>query len=230
MSYGWLTESSVLPKPGKSVKVPSSSISSLNAVIFEGEEEARRRKETSISSLIGGKSQKKPSSLANKFITSRNDGVDERNQRDLDARASERKTAKNVQTKLEEKAMLYNSIVSGNVSDKSISSVIDFEKKIREDCVQPVPATLQSCEKSSVTGFPEEDLVQSEKTLSTSFKESPALLSADSKAFLLNLSQETERIREEIKNTQLLQRQQLKARLLRIRQKRFSSLNPQLCS
>ncbi|KAF8819347.1 hypothetical protein IE077_001150, partial [Cardiosporidium cionae] len=192
MSYGWLTESSLLPKPGKSVKVPSSSISSLNAVIFEGEEEARRRKETSISSLIDGKSQKKSSSIDKNLITLRNKGIDERIQRDLDARASQRKTATNVRTKLEEKAMLYDSIVCGNSSDKSISSVIDFEKKSREDCVQPVSSALQSWEKSSDSSLLVVDSDQSRKTTSTSFKESSALLGTDSKAFLLNLSQETE--------------------------------------
>lgn len=48
MSYGWLTESSFVPKPGKEIHdVSPQSLVSLRTLVVEGEEASRRRVEAS---------------------------------------------------------------------------------------------------------------------------------------------------------------------------------------
>ena len=44
MSYGWLTESALQPKPGKPVQVSSESLQSLRRLVSEGEDKLQKKR------------------------------------------------------------------------------------------------------------------------------------------------------------------------------------------
>jgi hypothetical protein len=61
MSYGWLTESSCIPKPGKEIlSVSKQSIISLKALLVEEEADKLKRKHTKTNARSSNRNKKLP--------------------------------------------------------------------------------------------------------------------------------------------------------------------------
>jgi len=111
MSYGWLTESALLPKPSKKINVDNSSLVDLSVML---EKEKKKRANT--------QEIKMP---MKKVFVSTNKGVEARNRKDIETSTQE---VINGQARLEEKAKIYEALMKGKDTSKG-KYLVDFEGK-----------------------------------------------------------------------------------------------------
>ncbi|GFE55829.1 ABC transporter, putative [Babesia ovis] len=115
MSYGWLSESTIAPRKGRSLQVPKGSISVLHRLI------QKHTADSNSSSKKSTKAKKDP-------FEKRNPGVELRNRVD---RASKSTTCSRVRQRLEAKSRLYDAMLEGRVSSDidNSESLVDFSAK-----------------------------------------------------------------------------------------------------
>lgn len=124
MSYGWLTESSLVPKPGKPIEnVPAKSLAGLRSLMLEKQEEAKKRK------LETGVSVTKPTKKFRPRMELRamesNIGVAAREEKDAAVQAESIASFEKSRKRLEEKSKLYDAIVSGALHPAEVTDVVD---------------------------------------------------------------------------------------------------------
>lgn len=149
MSYGWLTESALIPKPSKPINVDNTSLIDLK-VMLEKEK---------------GKDKKaiKLSKTKTKIMDKTNKGIELRNQKDLEAMPS---TALDVQAKLAEKSKIYESMMKGE-KDKKGEYLVDFGRKKFENMTEEEAAEY---EKEREAFYKEKEIIAKEKEAAIVFR------------------------------------------------------------
>ncbi len=122
MSYGFLTESALVPKKGKAIAVTSSSLFDLSAIVAQKEKERFERGASGV--------EKRKSRDEDKRLPKRNKGVEERNKRDAEEVSTE---ARSSAQRLAEKVALYERLARGDSVEGASDLLVDFEGKSAED-------------------------------------------------------------------------------------------------
>lgn len=124
MSYGWLTESSFVPKPGKAIRhVSANSLAALRTLVVESEETSKRRIEATGTKHT--KPTKKFRSRTERLLDGTNKDVEKRRKLDTSktsdpAVGSPVDVYEATRKKLEEKAKLYDALVSGSIEPEDV--------------------------------------------------------------------------------------------------------------
>jgi hypothetical protein len=116
MSLGWLTESALIPNKPKEIQVSKSSLSSLQAIVFEKDREKKERIAATNSTIR--RPTKLKASYEKRLMEVKNDGVDSRGRKDDASKMTpgEASYAESFK-KLQEKARQYEAMSRGEVID-----------------------------------------------------------------------------------------------------------------
>eukprot|EP00397_Hematodinium_sp_SG-2012_P054696 GEMP01066164.1.p2 GENE.GEMP01066164.1~~GEMP01066164.1.p2 ORF type:complete len:197 (+),score=61.46 GEMP01066164.1:86-676(+) len=119
MSYGWLTESSLLPKRAKNIEVNKQSLSGLQAILS-------KRQEARANEPSARRPTKARVSRDEALLVARNEGIDARNVSDEDVR----------RRKMEEKARKYEELIASapeGSAPRTRGDPITFDDEDEED-------------------------------------------------------------------------------------------------
>ncbi|KNB43404.1 hypothetical protein JH06_2769 [Blastocystis sp. subtype 4] len=123
MSLGFLTESALIPKKSKEIKVDKSIVVGLKSVIAQQE----RKQDEEDLSLNPRKRTRKVTNPKPEKKSDRNPGIDERIRRDEEEVKSD--SMKEKLRKLEEKAELFHKMQRGEVEIDEENTMIDFNRR-----------------------------------------------------------------------------------------------------
>ncbi|CAM9542441.1 unnamed protein product, partial [Hapterophycus canaliculatus] len=140
MSFGFLTESALLPSKSKPIKVDGRSLVDLKAVVYAKEQKVKldggggsgglrglRGKRRAAGDAGDGGGRKDPFARSNR-------GVEDRSQRDELERVTASKKRKAAQRVMAAKSSLYEKMAKGEVAGVSrAGSLVDFSRKTGED-------------------------------------------------------------------------------------------------
>lgn len=116
MSLGWLTESALIPNKPKEIQVSKSSLSSLQAIVFEKDREKKERIAATNSTVR--RPTKLPKSYKEQLMEVKNDGIEARRRRDDESKVpSEEASYAESFSKLQQKARQYEAMSRGEVID-----------------------------------------------------------------------------------------------------------------
>jgi len=127
-SLGWLAQSSVQPRKRKDIEgVSASSIVDLKAQLYRSQEESRLRAEGVLGPNDSSSRRKIGVDLSR--FNRKNEGVEERNRRDVEEVQRAKDRVGECYAALERKAKLYEQIVRGEAPDREDVYQVDFLQK-----------------------------------------------------------------------------------------------------
>lgn len=130
MSFGWQTESALLPSNSKSIEVGKASFLPLKALVLEKEQ--KRILATGKDKFVVNKFriQEKDKCSKQDILDRKNKGIEERSSKDDLLLKKEKKTVSNLEANLQAKAELYDKLKSETSKKQSKNSfLIDFKRK-----------------------------------------------------------------------------------------------------
>lgn len=125
MSYGWLTESALVPRQSKRIKVSDSSMTNLKLAMYEHKKDYYHHEDKSKSSRplqnASSTTQKRKRLRDPMHPSYKNKGIEERQTKDEHQRDDDDAQLDACKAKLEQKAKIYQAIKEGSIKN----SVLD---------------------------------------------------------------------------------------------------------
>lgn len=219
-SLGWLTESSIMPKKHKAIEgVGASSILELKAQLYKSQEESKKSRELAGPDVEYQRAKEKVT--PNDHLSRKNSGVDARAHRDKLALKAEQ-DGSNSYAALEKKAILYEKLVRGELSDEEDQEkycVDFFSKGLMQD-----ETLLQRAQNTSAAEPPVKE--DGEEDAFTPFNSKAAGLGRTSGNFDINehtrfvreVHEEVNQAREKASELKLRRQEQAAARREKLKQ------------
>ncbi|CAM9445291.1 unnamed protein product [Choristocarpus tenellus] len=144
MSFGFLSESALLPSQSKSIRVDGRSLVDLKAVVYAKEQKVKQggSTESGHEGLRGLRGKRASAAAASNAEKSRKDvfarsnrGVEDRSGKDEKEFESGKRKRKNSEKTMLAKARLYEKLAKGEAGGSDAGCLVDFNRKSGEDLV-----------------------------------------------------------------------------------------------
>ncbi|CAJ2677907.1 uncharacterized protein At4g18257-like [Trifolium pratense] len=219
-SLGWLTESSIMPKKHRAIEgVGASSILELKAELYKSQEDSKKSRELS---GPDAEYQRAKTIITSKDpYSNKNSGVEARAHKDkLELKAIKDGTVN--YAALEKKAVLYDKLVRGELSDEEDKEkyCVDFARKGDDhDDVSATPNVLQENERGGVDGDGDGDAFSMFNLKRAGIGQSAGVVDGDEhKRNVREVHEEANRAREKASEIKLRRQEQLAAHREKLKQ------------